>query len=142
MKYTGRVTKELFGVGSKSEHEAVMIETAEGKFKLAYEGCNAFNDAKLNKLVGKTIECEGKIFNYSLIMETWEPVSEIKQMWDLLTKSNAEIMQFKMFTNKGDKKPFRMIVFIEGEAAVEEVNKFLDSREAGERASFRADVPE
>lgn len=72
MKYTGPVTKELFGAGSKSEHDAVMIETAEGKYKLVREGGNSFNDEELNKLVGKTIKCEGKVFNYSLIMTSWE----------------------------------------------------------------------
>lgn len=68
-------------------------------------------------------------------------MSEIEQMWDFLNRSNAEVMQLKMFKNKGDAKPFRMIVFIEGEEAVEDVNKFLDGRPSGDKASFRVDVP-
>jgi len=53
---------------------------------------------------------------------------DIKRMWELLNESNAESMQLKMFRNEGDEKPFRAIIFIEGEEAVAAVDKFLTER--------------
>lgn len=52
---------------------------------------------------------------------------DVKRMWELLRESNAETMQLKLYKNEGDAKPFRCIVFVEGEQAVEDVGNFLNS---------------
>ena len=55
-------------------------------------------------------------------------MSEISKMWDLLKKSGAGTMQFKLFKKNGDKKPYRLIVFAEGVDEVADIMKFLDKR--------------
>lgn len=50
---------------------------------------------------------------------------DIKRMWALLKESNAETMQLKLYRNEGDAKPFRAIIFVEGEEAVEKINNFI-----------------
>ncbi len=55
-RYSGSVVKRPFGVGSKSEHEAIFLATKEGDYVLRRQGGNAFFDPELEKLVGKKIQ--------------------------------------------------------------------------------------
>jgi hypothetical protein len=64
MELTGKVVMKKFGKGSKSEHDAVYIETDKGDFVLRQEGANPFNDHGLKKLVGKTVKAEGVLKDY------------------------------------------------------------------------------
>lgn len=66
-EFIGKVTSEPFGTGSKSEHRAVYIETAQGKYVLRREEGNPFHDPKLDALVGKTVRCEGEVEDYVLL---------------------------------------------------------------------------
>ena len=50
---------------------------------------------------------------------------DIKRFWELLNESNAETMTLRLFRNEGDPKPFRAMVFVEGEEAVAKVEAFL-----------------
>jgi hypothetical protein len=71
MRYRGQVVKKPFGVGSKSEHAAVKLVTGEREYVLRRQGGNPFSDPVLDALVGKTIECDGIVHDYTLIMSTW-----------------------------------------------------------------------
>jgi len=61
MKIKGKIVKDTFGVGSKSEHEAVYLDTGTEKYRLKRRGGNPFYDETLHNLVGKIIEVEGNI---------------------------------------------------------------------------------
>lgn len=65
----GRVTRRPYAVGSKSEHEAVMLVTDEGEFRLTRRGGNPFSDPELDRLVGKYLEAEGLLSGGSFILE-------------------------------------------------------------------------
>ena len=74
MPYRGTVTSEPIAVGSKSEHTAVKLVTDRGTYVLRRQGGNAFRDPALQKLVGKTIECEGQLSGNTLIIATYREV--------------------------------------------------------------------
>ena len=66
--YSGSVVKRPFGVGSKSEHDAIYLVTKDGDYVLRRQGGNAFFDPELEKLVGKTIQCTGTLTGYTLLI--------------------------------------------------------------------------
>jgi hypothetical protein len=68
---SGEVVKKAFGTGSKSEREAVMLETVEGSFVLRRQGGNPFHDAELEKLVGKRIEATGTLTGYTFLLSRY-----------------------------------------------------------------------
>ena len=70
---TGKVIKKTFGKGSKSEHEAIYIDTGEKAYKLKRVGANPFYDKTLEDLVGKQITATGKLDDYLFL------VKEIKE---------------------------------------------------------------
>jgi hypothetical protein len=70
-EYVGKVTKKPFGKGSKSESEAIFLETGDGEFVLRRQGGNPFHDPELQKLVGKTIRCTGLARDYVLKISDW-----------------------------------------------------------------------
>jgi hypothetical protein len=70
-EFVGKVTSKPFGVGTKSEHDAVYLETEGRSFVLRRQGGNPFHDPQLDRLVGKTIRCRGEASNYTLIMTDW-----------------------------------------------------------------------
>ena len=70
-EFVGKVVKRLFGKGSKSEHEAVYLDTGQDSYVLRRQGGNPFYDPELSKLVGKTIRCQGETTDHTLIMATW-----------------------------------------------------------------------
>lgn len=71
-EYIGQVVLSLFGKGSKSEREAVMLDTGKERFVLRREGGNAFQDDVLLHLVGKRIKARGEVVGYTLLMEDWD----------------------------------------------------------------------
>jgi hypothetical protein len=76
MQFSGLVVKKPFGKGSKSEHEAVFLETQEGPYVLRRKGGNPFRDLELEKLVGKTIRCTGMVTGYTLLISEWSEVPD------------------------------------------------------------------
>jgi hypothetical protein len=70
----GQVVKGPFAVGSKSEHEAIYLNSKRGRFVLRRPGQNAFQDPVLEKLVGKTVRCRGEIDGYLLLLSDWSEV--------------------------------------------------------------------
>jgi len=56
---TGKVIEKKFAPGSKSEHDAIYLETDHGDFQFRRRGGNPFSDPELKKLVGKKITATG-----------------------------------------------------------------------------------
>lgn len=73
----GRVEKHLTSRGSKSERQAVFLETKDGSYVLRRRGGHPFVDEVLDDLVGKTIRCKGTLTNHTLIMSEWTVIEEI-----------------------------------------------------------------
>lgn len=68
MVFQGEVIRRPFAVGSKSEHDAVMLQCDRGVFKLRRADGNPFHDPELERLVGKRVCCEGSINDYLLVV--------------------------------------------------------------------------
>lgn len=64
MKLKGIIVEGNFGKGSKSEHNAIYLDTGEKKYRLKRRGGNPFYDETLHNLVGKTISAEGNLTDY------------------------------------------------------------------------------
>lgn len=63
----GRVVRRVVGGGSKSEHEAVCVETSRGSFVLRRKGGPSYGDATLERYLGKTVSCSGVILNRTIL---------------------------------------------------------------------------
>jgi hypothetical protein len=72
--YAGSVVKRPFGVGSKSEHDAILLVTKDGEYVLRRQGGNAFHDSELEQLVGKQVQCTGVVTGYTLLVSHCAPV--------------------------------------------------------------------
>ena len=70
-EFTGRVVRGPFARGSKSERQAMFIETAAGRYVLRRQGGNAFRDPVIDRLEGKTIRCTGMLTDQTLIISAW-----------------------------------------------------------------------
>jgi len=75
-EFVGKVTKRPFAVGSKSERNAVRLDTDEGSFVLRREDGNPLFDPELDKLVGKTIRCTGETDDYTLTITHWNEIRD------------------------------------------------------------------
>jgi hypothetical protein len=75
---TGAVARGPFGTGSKSEREAVWLETSMGRFVLRRKNGPTFGDRALDKYVGKRVKCDGFIVGYMLLAERIEILTERK----------------------------------------------------------------
>jgi hypothetical protein len=62
---SGKVVLKKFGEGSKSEHDAVCLQTNKGDFVLRRVGGNPFHDEVLHSLVGKQVVASGLVENYT-----------------------------------------------------------------------------
>ena len=70
VELTGKVIQKKFAPGSKSEHDAIYIETDHGDFQLRRLGGNPFSDPELIKLVGKKITATGVLNEKLFIANT------------------------------------------------------------------------
>jgi hypothetical protein len=68
---SGKVVLKKFAQGSKSEHEAVFLETGRESYKLRRAGGNPFRDPELDQLVGKQITAKGTIQDYLFIIDQY-----------------------------------------------------------------------
>ena len=59
--YEGTVVRQRVGAGSKSDHQAVCLDTGDQVFKLTRHGGNPFSDPELDRLVGSRIRCEAML---------------------------------------------------------------------------------
>lgn len=70
----GRVTQGIYGKGSKSEREAVFIETADARYVLRRKTGPVFGDTELTRYVGHKVECDGFVIGTTLLAERIEVV--------------------------------------------------------------------
>jgi hypothetical protein len=69
---TGAVVRGAFGAGSKSEREAVWLETADRRLVLRRKDGPTFDDRALEKYIGKRVKCDGFMVGYMLVAERIE----------------------------------------------------------------------
>jgi hypothetical protein len=65
----GKVERGPFGAGSKSEREAVWIETEDERLVLRRKGGPTYGDRELDRYVGKRVKCDGFVVGYMLLAE-------------------------------------------------------------------------
>ncbi len=61
VELTGTVIEKPFGTGSKSEHNAIYLQTDSGDYQLRRLGGNPFADPELKKWVGKKVVATGMV---------------------------------------------------------------------------------
>jgi len=70
--FRGRVVRKRVSAGSKHEHDALVLITADGsEYRLRREGGNPFRDPEFDYLEGREIECEGSAREGLIIMTRW-----------------------------------------------------------------------
>jgi hypothetical protein len=71
-RFQGKVVKKRIATGSKSEREAVVLETEGRDIVLRKKGANPFESGDMENLVGKTITAEGSMLGgYTLLLSNW-----------------------------------------------------------------------
>ncbi len=75
MKLQGFIRKKRIFKGTKSEHEGLVLVSAEGEFKLQRQGGNPFWDDVLAELEGKEIEGEGMVRGNQFILASWKIIT-------------------------------------------------------------------
>lgn len=68
----GRVTKGRYAPGTKSEREAVFIETGSERYVLRRKDGPAFADGALERYVDHTVACDGFVLGTTLLAERIE----------------------------------------------------------------------
>ena len=68
----GRVTEASYAKGSKSEHDAIFLETPDARYVLRRKNGHAFIDPKLKQYVGHEVECDGFVVGTTLLVERIE----------------------------------------------------------------------
>jgi len=72
MEIEGTVSKKMVGKSSKTQYEAVYINSAKGNFALREAGKSPFKNSQLNKLVGKKIRVVGELVKDVFFVTDWE----------------------------------------------------------------------
>jgi hypothetical protein len=70
----GTVVRAPFGTGSKSQRQAVWLETSERRLVLRRKDGPTFDDPALDRYVGKRVKCDGFVVGYMLLAERIEVV--------------------------------------------------------------------
>jgi len=70
MKLTGKLVAKPFAVDSKSERQAIYLETDLGSFELRIIHENPFEQSRLQLMVGQTVCVEGKLERYLFLAES------------------------------------------------------------------------
>ena len=73
--FRGRVVTGIYARGSKSEHRALFIETADGhRYSLRRKRGPAFGDSGLTQYVGHEVKCDGFLVGKTFLAERIEIV--------------------------------------------------------------------
>jgi hypothetical protein len=70
----GRVIRQSFGKGSKSEHPAFYLETDKAKVLIKKEGDNPFENNALQAYLNKTVRVKGSKMDYIFIVTEIEEI--------------------------------------------------------------------
>ena len=66
---TGAVVRAPFGTGSKSERDAIWLDTGDRRLVLRRKDGPSYGDQALDKFVGKRVTCDGFVVGYTLLAE-------------------------------------------------------------------------
>jgi hypothetical protein len=72
----GAIVRRLVGAGSKSEREAVVLDTTERSYLLRRRQGNPFADPVLDQLVGQRLRLQGTALDTTFVIDRWEPISD------------------------------------------------------------------
>ena len=71
----GDIVRRLVGAGSKSEREAVVLDTPERSYLLRRREGNPFADPVLDQLVGQRLRLVGTALDTTFVIDDWEPTN-------------------------------------------------------------------
>lgn len=71
MELVGKVVRKAVAVGSKSERDAIVLQTDGEDLVLRIHDGNPFHDPRLDALVGKNIRATGVQHGYTFLMKDW-----------------------------------------------------------------------
>lgn len=72
----GRVTLGEYAKGSKSEREAVFLDTGDERYILRRKGGPVFDDEEVKRYVGHVVTCDGFLIGTTLIAERIDQIGE------------------------------------------------------------------
>lgn len=72
MEWRGTVKRKFIRRGTKSEHQALVLVTDKGEYKLRRIGGNPFHDETLAGLEGHRIRCRGELDGNEIFLSNWE----------------------------------------------------------------------
>jgi hypothetical protein len=70
----GDVTRRRIGAGTKSDHDAVVLETGDRTLALRRRGGNAFADPALDALVGRHVRLQGTATDTTFLIDAVDVV--------------------------------------------------------------------
>jgi hypothetical protein len=69
----GKVVQETVSRGSKSERQAIILHSTDGKeYVLRRQGGPAFVDPGLESLIGHSIKADGLVVDQLFVLRNWE----------------------------------------------------------------------
>jgi hypothetical protein len=75
VELSGKVVEKKFAQGSKSEHDAIYLETEKAIYQLRRIGVNPFFDPELKKLVGKKVLAIGLLKGSMFLAKSVKKIS-------------------------------------------------------------------
>ena len=76
VRLEGLLVSKRINPGSKSDHEAVLLVSPKGEFKLRRKSGHPFSDPELQQLVGKRIRGRGIVSSGQFIMDDYEVLED------------------------------------------------------------------
>ncbi|HZV71024.1 MAG TPA: hypothetical protein VFG10_15825 [Saprospiraceae bacterium] len=68
IELTGKVIKKRFAAQSKSDHEAVFLDTGDKVYRLRKYRSNPFYNKQLHDLVGNKVRMKGKLTTHFFVV--------------------------------------------------------------------------
>jgi hypothetical protein len=66
----GQVTRGVYGKNTKSEREAVFVDTGAERYLLRRKAGPAYADKQLDQYIGRTVTCDGFLLGTTLLADT------------------------------------------------------------------------
>lgn len=76
MRKQGRVVEARIATGLTSERDAVVLQTARGRYVLQRIGGHPFRDEVLHGLIGRELRCEGELVGRMFLLKKWDVVDD------------------------------------------------------------------
>lgn len=75
MKVKGTIIAGRFGDGTKSEHDAIYLQTEKARYVLRLAGSNPFENTELQSMIGKQVIASGTLKSYLFLAKEVKEVS-------------------------------------------------------------------